>query len=97
MVRLEILVKINPEKRFEFTQTFDVMMQPDHRPRDCIKQLLFEKTGEPNAFLWVEDWKNTESLEVYTQGQRFKSMLGAVEVLGSLTKIWNFTLNKGVV
>lgn len=50
MAGLEILVKIKPEKRFEFLQAFELLTQPNLEPRDCIEQTLFEKTGEPNVF-----------------------------------------------
>jgi quinol monooxygenase YgiN len=91
MVGLEILVKIQPEKRFEFIQTFEFMTQTSYKARDCIEQTLFEKSNEPNSFLWIEDWKNNESLESYRQTEKFRSLLGAIDVLGSLVKIRTFT------
>lgn len=94
MVGLEILVKIQPEKRFEFLQAFELLIQPNASTRDCIEQTLFEKTGEPNAFLWREDWKNDESLEARRQTEQFRSLLGAVEILGTLVMIRKFTLTK---
>jgi quinol monooxygenase YgiN len=90
-VGLELLVKIQPEKRFEFLQAFKLMTQNNRKARDCIAQTLFEKLEEPNAFLWMEDWKNIESLESYRKTDQFRSILGAIEVLGSLVKIRMFT------
>ncbi len=90
-VGLELLVKIQPEKRYEFLQTFKLMAQNNLKARDCIEQTLFEKLEESNAFLWMEDWKNIESLESYRQTDQFRSLLGAIEVLGSLVKIRTFT------
>ena len=94
MVGLEILVKIQPEKRFEFLQAFELLTQPNPNTLDCIEQTLFEKTGEPNAFLWREDWKNDKSLEARRQTEQFRSLLGAVEILGTLVMIRKFTLSK---
>jgi quinol monooxygenase YgiN len=91
MIGLEILVKIQPEKRYEFLQTFELMTQSNSKARDCIEQTLFEKSNETNSFLWVEDWKNNESLESYRQTEKFRSLLGAIDVLGSLVKIRTFT------
>jgi quinol monooxygenase YgiN len=91
MVSLQILVKIMPEKRFEFLQTFELMTQSTRKARDCIGQRLFEKTNEPNSFLWVEDWKDSESLESYRRSEMFRSLLGAIDVLGSLVKLRTFT------
>ncbi len=93
MVGLEILVKIQPEKRFEFLQAFELLTQPN-RNSQCIEQTLFEKAGEPNAFLWREDWENDESLNTYQQTELFSSLLGAVEVLGTMIMIRKFTLTK---
>lgn len=92
MVGLEILVKIQPEKRFEFIQAFELLTKSNHIARDCIEQTLFEKSNESNSFLWIEEWKNNESLESYRQTERFRSILGAIDVLGSLVKIRTFTL-----
>jgi quinol monooxygenase YgiN len=92
MVGLEILAKIQPKKRYEFLQTFELMTQSNHKARNCIRQTLFEKSNEPNSFLWIEEWKNNESLESYRQTEKFRSLLGAIDVLGSLVKIRTFTL-----
>jgi quinol monooxygenase YgiN len=94
MVGLEILAKIQPQNRYEFLQTFEILTQTNHKARDCIKQTLFEKSNESNSFLWIEEWKNSESLESYRQTDRFRSLLGAMEVLGSLIKIRTFTLKE---
>lgn len=91
MVGLEILVKIQPENRFEFIQAFELLTQSNHKARDCIEQTLFEKSNESNSFLWIEEWKNNESLESYRQTEKFRSLLGAIDVLGSLVKIRTFT------
>ncbi len=92
MVGLEILVKIQPEKRFEFIQAFGLMTQSNHKASGCIEQTMFEKSNEPNVFLWIEEWKNSESLTSYRQTERFRSLLGAIDVLGSLLKIRTFSL-----
>jgi quinol monooxygenase YgiN len=91
MVSLEILAKIQPGKRYEFLQTFEILTQANRKARDCIEQTLFEKSNEPNSFLWIEDWKNSESLESYRQTEKFRSLLGAIDVLGTLVKIRTLT------
>jgi quinol monooxygenase YgiN len=94
MVGLEILIKIQPEKRFEFLQTFELLIQQKNKHQDCIEQTLFEKAGEPNVFVWQEDWKDETSLKAYRQTERFRSLLGAIEVLGSLIKIRKISLTE---
>lgn len=94
MVGLEILVTIQPEKRFEFLQAVELLTQPKPVNLGCIEQTLFEKTGEPNAFLWREEWENDEFLNTRQQTEQFRSLLGAVEVLGALIRIRKFTVIK---
>lgn len=94
MVGLEISVKIQPEKRVEFLQAVELLTQPNPNTRGCTEQTLFEKTGEPNMFLWREDWENNKSLDAHRQTQQFRSLLGAVEVLGTLIRIRKFTITK---
>jgi quinol monooxygenase YgiN len=90
MVGLEILLKISPEKRYEFLQTFALMAQrksvaPGMRHR--TSRALFEKMDEPNCFLWKEEWDTADRLASYRQSDHFKSLLGAVDVLGQLIRI----------
>jgi len=94
MVGFEILVKIEPEKRFEFLQTFKLMDQTVDNNSDFVGQVLFEKISEPNCFLWTEDWKSGESLEAYRQTDKYRALLGAIDVLGALIKIRTFTLTE---
>lgn len=97
MVGLEVLVKIHPGKRHEFLHTFSLMakMKPVRAEmRHRIRQALFENTGEPNCFLWTEEWDSAERLALYRESDHFRSLLGAVDVLGSLVRIKTYELKE---
>ena len=90
MVGLEILVKISPGKRYEFLQTFALMARrksviPEVSHR--TGQTLFEKIEEPNCFLWLEEWDSADRLASYRKSDHFRSLIGAVDVLGQLIRI----------
>jgi quinol monooxygenase YgiN len=51
---------------------------------------VFEKVGEPNHFVWIERWKDPKSFEAYRQSERYKALLGAVQVLGNLEEAFRF-------
>jgi len=70
------------------------LTQPKNKHQDCVEQTLLEKAGEPNVFVWQEDWKDEKSLKVYRQTEQFRSLLGAVEVLGTLIKIRKISLTE---
>ena len=83
-VGIEVLSKILPENRREFIQSFKVLPQFEGCKDNCIMHMLFEDVGELNRFIWVEHWRNENTMEEYLQSDRFKTILGAVDALGEL-------------
>ena len=71
MVGIELLIKISPDKRVEFLQAFDMLKQLDQLGDNRVDLELFEQIKEPNTFLWLEHWDNTESLKHYYQDNRY--------------------------
>ena len=91
MVGFEILVTIEPEKRAEFLQAFEMFKQIDRQNDSRIDMDLFEEVHVPNTFLWLEHWDNGESLSSYCRSNKFISMMGAIEVLGQLVHRRSFS------
>ena len=87
MVGLEIIVKVLPEKRHEFVQTFQLFSKPERRHGACLSQNLFEDARESQRFLWIEQWNNQEILEEHVKTERFRAVLGAIEVLADLQSL----------
>jgi quinol monooxygenase YgiN len=94
MVGFEILVKIEPEKRAEFLQAFEMFKQTDQQNDNRIDFELFEQVQGPKTFLWVEHWDNGESLSSYYGSHKFISMMGAIEVLGQLIHKRSFKISE---
>jgi quinol monooxygenase YgiN len=84
MVGLGIVVRVEPLKRQEFLQSFEMLTATEQRDTACIKQNLFEDVDEPNRFLWIESWSSSEALETYLNTDRFLTIKGAIEVLGTM-------------
>jgi quinol monooxygenase YgiN len=84
MLGLEILVRVAKEKRQEFLQTCEFLAQAKDRIGACVGQTLFEGVGDTNRFLFVEQWTDSDLLESYLASDRFRTLLGAIEVLGKL-------------
>jgi len=94
MVGIEILVKINPEKRIEFLQAFNMLRQLDQLDDNRIDLDLFELVKEPNTFLWLEHWDNTESLSTYYQNNKYKAMMGAIDIMGQIVNKRTFSIKE---
>jgi quinol monooxygenase YgiN len=91
MVGLTIEVHIDPAKRFEFLQTFELMTQKAETEKGWCSKTIYEKVGAPNCFLWMNCWETEASLSAYLDSDRFKSLLGAAQVLGSRVQIQKIT------
>jgi len=84
MVGLEIQVQLSKEKRREFLQAFEFLAC---KSSDCIGQYLYEDLNKDNRFLWMERWTNSNALEAHLKSDHFRSVLGAIEVLGELENL----------
>jgi len=45
---------------------------------------IFEDLGVPNRFLWIECWPSIEECESARVSERFRALLGAIKVLGTM-------------
>lgn len=84
MIGLEILFKIYPEKRAEFILAFDMMKSIESQEKRRTGLELFEMVTEPNTFLWLEHWDDDESLTFYCSEDKFRALMGAIDILGNL-------------
>lgn len=84
MVGLKILVLVTKNKRREFIQAFEFLTC---KSSDCLSQYLYEDINKDNRFLWMERWTNSDALEAHLKSNHFRSVLGAIEVLGELENL----------
>jgi len=91
MVGLEILVRIPTRHRQEFMQAFEMFSDKQDSDHECsgacLERSIFECTGIPNRFIWIEKWTDSQSLDQYLKTDRFKALLGAIQVLGELDSL----------
>ena len=86
MIGLEIRVLLEKEKRKEFLHAFDLLSKPQDKSDACVKKTLYENVGEDGRFIWVEHWKDLKALKNYLSSDHYRSLLGAIEVLGELVE-----------
>ena len=84
MVGLKILVQLTKEKRREFLQAFEFLTC---KSSDCLGQYLYEDINKDNRFLWMERWASSNALDAHLKSDHFRSVLGAIEVLGELENL----------
>jgi len=55
---------------------------------DCACE-VFEDLAVANRFLWSEWWPSSDQSEAAEASERFRALLGAIKVLGSLESVRN--------
>ena len=84
MDALEIRIEIAAEKRQEFFQAVEWFSTSNECGIGCLDKCIFERIDAPNHFIWIERWTDTYAFKEYQSSERFKALLGAVQVLGEM-------------
>ena len=85
MVFLIIETTIQADKMLEFEQAIDYIMQTDKINQGCLKRGMYHEYQGANHLLYLEEWKTGEELQKHISSDLFKSLLGAMKVLGEVT------------
>jgi quinol monooxygenase YgiN len=57
------------------------------RQRSCRRLRVLEAVDTPNQFFYLKQWTDQRLLDNYLKTNRFKALLGAIQVLGKLKTI----------
>jgi hypothetical protein len=71
-------VKVNPNKQEEFLQA---MLSLLCDVKEVIASTLHRKDNDENGFVLTCEWKTQEDKMEFLQAEKFKIMLGAIDVL----------------
>ena len=86
-VGFEITFRVEHDKRSEFLQTAESLLRPEPPVPGLEALAFFEEVGTPDSFLWRECWASEQQLEARLDSPTITTLLGAIEVLGSLRGI----------
>ncbi len=84
MIGLELLVRFEPSHRLELLQTLENLCQEQMDNGGCVDCRVYEDVTRPNGFLWQEWWRSPQQLEDHLGSVAFRTLLGAIKVLGAL-------------
>jgi quinol monooxygenase YgiN len=87
MVGLQIMVTIQSGNRQEFLQAIDMLCSRQATDNDGADDYIFEAIDTPDRFFYLKQWTDRRLLENFLKSDRFKALLGAIQVLGKLTTI----------
>ena len=93
MVGLGITVRVEGKNRLEFFQACEMLARTSDSTGSCVQQKLFENTEESGEYLWMEIWKDADSLQTHIHSDRFRSLIGVIQILGELSTIHRYDIS----
>ena len=84
MIGLEFSLKADDRHRTELMQTLENLSRDQVVSGSCVECHVYEDLGMPNGFLWLQWWKSEQELQNHLTSVAFRTLLGAIKVLGSL-------------
>ena len=87
MVGLQIMVTIKSGNRQEFLQAIDMFCSQQATYSDRAEGCVFEAVDTPNQFFYLKRWTDRKLLDNFLKTDRFRALLGAIQVLGKLKTI----------
>lgn len=79
-----IRAEVESEQRHELMQMCKSWMGSNPLPAACLERRVYEDAVSPTYLLLVEEWSNEEAMRSYLLSERFRALIGAIKVLGTL-------------
>ena len=81
---LKIEIDVSPPKQKEFEHAVSHMLFSPPHP-DQMKCEISKEMCRPNTFIYTEEWENEEQMRQHFQHEDFRSLMGAMKALGTIT------------
>ena len=78
------MLEVEPQKQLECNQAFEMTKATRPQNDGRFDLALYKKVDEANVFIWIEYWKDLQSLKQLFSGHSFRVLLGAIAILGKL-------------
>ena len=84
MIGLELAVQSDAAHRTELLQTLQNLTVETVGHDGCVECRVFEVVSVSSRFLWSQWWRSERQLESHLGSVAFRTLLGAIKVLGTL-------------
>jgi len=82
MYELAVQVKVSFHKREEFLQTLHSLQNDEAGEMGITNLRLFEDGEDRSTYRLLNRWETEQELAKYLNGEKFRVLLGALQVLG---------------
>jgi len=89
MVTMTVILQVKPQKQQEFLQTLDSLYAngEEGKAEGLRKYTLYQEVNDPRGFRLITEWETQKHLEGYLRAEKFRVLLGALEVLCAKSEI----------
>jgi quinol monooxygenase YgiN len=87
MAAMTVFVEILPEKKKEFLQVVDSLNMRFKNVKLFKKSVVKQEKNDSYAFTLAYAWSSREEMDHFVDGEHYKLLLGALEVLGKKNEI----------
>ena len=87
MVGIQIMVTIPSGNRQEFLQAIEMLCSQQVPHSNRADDYVFEAVDTPHQFFFLKQWTDRKLLDNFLKTDRFRALLGAIQVLGKLKTI----------
>ncbi len=87
MIVMTVHAKVSPSKEEEFLQMMCSLSSDPDKQQGFGKRTLWQQIDDPTSFSLNYEWETREDLERYLTTEKFRVLLGAIEVLSEKSKI----------
>lgn len=84
MFEMKIWIKIVPDKRNEFEQAINFMLEKQYFKSINFQCEMYQKLENKSDYCYSEKWNSREQFENHTSSNEFRALLGAIKVLGEI-------------
>jgi quinol monooxygenase YgiN len=97
MLTMTVIAQVKPEKQQEFRHAIGSLYSTrEEEEKGLKKSTLYQEVDDPRGFRLITEWETQKDLEGYLQAEKFRVLLGALEVLCAKSEIrYSHLVEKG--
>jgi len=95
MLTMTVIAQVKPEKREEFLHAMTSIYSNREEEKGLKKSMLYQEMDDPNSFRLIVELETRTDLEAHLRAEKFRVLLGALEILCTKSQIRYRHLDEG--
>jgi quinol monooxygenase YgiN len=88
MLTMTVIAQVKPEKQQEFRNAISSLYSTrEEQEKGLKKSTLYQEVDDRRGFRLITEWETQKDLERYLRAEKFRVLLGALQVLCAQSEI----------